>query len=131
MYIARWLARFTGKMVVVTRILRVDLSHRARSGGRAGIAGSSLLLVVGVTGRHAVGNGEGAERLFEMGWIVLKWIGGRQEAMMDGRCDRSLGRGHLGAGGMFDQESDGRVEQLGEIADACIVCSTRLVLLQL
>ena len=50
-------------MDVVTRILRVDLSHRARSGGRAGIAGSSLLLVVGVTGRHAVGNGEGAERL--------------------------------------------------------------------
>ena len=73
----------------------------------------------------------GQSGCFEMGWIVLKWIGGRQEALMDGRCDRSLGRGHLGAGGMFDQESDGRVEQLGEIADACIVCSTRLALLQL
>ena len=118
-------------MVVVTRILRVDLSHRARSGGRAGIAGSSLLLVVGVTGRHAVGNGEGAERLFEMGWIVLKWIGERQEALMDARCYRSLGRWHVGAGGTFDQKSDGRVEKLGEITDACVVCSTRLALLQL
>ena len=88
MYIARWLARFTGKMDVVTRILKVDLSQRARSGGRAGIAGSSLLLVVGVIGRRAVGNGEGAERLFRNGLdcFEMDW---REAGGSDGRKVRS------------------------------------------
>lgn len=104
---------------------------RARSGRRAGNAGSSSLLVVGVTGGVRLETVRGQSGCFEMGWIVLKWIGERQEALMDARCYRSLGRWHVGAGGTFDQKSDGRVEKLGEITDACVVCSTRLALLQL
>ena len=61
---------------------------RARSGRRAGNAGSSSLLVVGVTGRRAVGNGEGAERLFRNGLdcFEMDW---REAGGSDGRKVRS------------------------------------------